>query len=170
MQPLLSVAVALAILTQNAFAHLRSQHFPGYGFGWYDPPCAFACEDALSAAPLSCTDVETGSSSPECRATNVPFLTSLAYCMQQNCDADSTPAWQRELFWHDKMTGDVSVVPMMDYATALMLVNGTPTVEFNSSSEDVLNTTVLVPDTAYLMQYKFNVMFDHIEMLQARYW
>lgn len=40
--------------------------------------------------------------------------------------------------------------------------------EFNSSSTDVLNPTMVVTITTYEMQSMFVVMFDYLDMLQAR--
>lgn len=48
-----------------------------------------------------------------------------------------------------------------------MEITTTPTVEYNSSL--TLNETVLFPAATLEMQIKFNYLFDHLEMLQARY-
>jgi hypothetical protein len=55
------------------------------------------------------------------------------------------------------------------YGAALAQVQEPPTIEFNASSTDVLNQTVLVNKDAYGLNNRFNVLFDNIEMLQARH-
>ncbi|KAF2841328.1 hypothetical protein M501DRAFT_989858 [Patellaria atrata CBS 101060] len=173
----LPLLLALSFLIQSSFAaHLTSYKFPGYGFSWYDPACGFACNNAISSAPLSCTSTEHGHShhgsgptSPECYASDSAYLTTLAYCIKSNCDPAKVPTWKREKYWATKVISGASVAPKWDYSRALEEIIEEPTVEYNSSSGAVLNETMLVPMASYDMNYKFNVMFDHIEMLQARY-
>lgn len=167
----LLLVVFVSSLIRSALAHLHASSFPGYGFSWYDPVCGYACNDAIASAPLSCTSTESASepTSPECRAGDTAFLTTLAYCMNATCDPAKVPAWQREKFWATQMTGDPAVVPKWDYATTLQEVRGSPAAEFNSSSEDTLNQTVSISTTTYEVQSRFMIMFDHLEMLQARY-
>ena len=89
--------------------------------------------------------------------------------MNSTCDPIKVPTWQREKFWATKVTGDPAVMPKWDYARALEDIVERPTVEFNFSSENTLNQTVLVSDAVYRIQSHFMVMFDHLEALQARY-
>jgi hypothetical protein len=169
-----TAAVLLAIL-RPSIAHIESFYLPGYGFSWYDPACAFACYNALSGAPLECTAQDhsgghshgSGPTSPECRANDKPFLTTLAYCMKEHCDEASVSVWRRERFWNDHVTGDESVVPKWDYSEALALVQDRPIVEFNASK--VLSETAQLSDASYDIQNNFNVMFDYLEALQSKY-
>lgn len=89
--------------------------------------------------------------------------------MNATCDPVKVPAWQREKFWATQVTGDPAVIPKWDYARTLQEVRGSPAAEFNSSSEDALNQTVSISTTTYEIQSRFMVMFDHLEILQARY-
>ncbi|KAK6330012.1 hypothetical protein TWF718_003439 [Orbilia javanica] len=158
-------------------AHLESPYFPGYGFSWYDPVCAFACYNSISGATLACTSTDhsgshshgsgSGPTSPECRAGDTAFLTTLAYCMNVTCNAEDTPTWRRQEFWETQVTGDPNVLPKWDYFRALAEISSVPTVVFNSSV--VLEETVVVSDETLGMQTRFMHMFDYIEMLQARY-
>ncbi|KAF3935739.1 hypothetical protein ABW19_dt0209415 [Dactylella cylindrospora] len=156
-------------------AHLQSYYFPGYGFAWYNPVCGFACYNSISGATLSCTSTDhsgghshgSGPTTPECRAGDTAFLTTLAYCMNITCNAENLPTWKREEFWSTKVTGDEAVLPKWDYTTALAMIVGEPTTLFNSSL--TLSETVIVPEATLEMQTKFMRMFDYIEMLQARY-
>ncbi|KAJ9626616.1 hypothetical protein H2203_004249 [Taxawa tesnikishii (nom. ined.)] len=101
---------------------------------------------------------------------NTAYLTTLAYCINAHCDPAAVPTWQRERFWASQVTGDSSLAPKWYYLEALERIKGTPSVEYNSSSTTPMNQTMLVPEANYDEQYKFNIMFDYIESLQARYW
>ncbi|KAI9759018.1 MAG: hypothetical protein M1835_000480 [Candelina submexicana] len=107
--------------------------------------------------------------SPECRASDTPFLTTLVYCMNLTCDPVKVPIWQKEKFWATKVTGDPNVIPKWDYSRALEEIKGTPMVEFNSGSKSTLNQTMLIGMSTYEIQSRFMVMFDHLEALQPRY-
>lgn len=170
-----SIVLSLCALAHLSDAHVESFKLPGYGFSWYDVPCAWACYNSLSGAPLACTSMDdssghshgAGPTSPECRAGDTAFLTTLAYCMDSHCDAVKTPTWRRERFWSSHVTGDKTILPKWAYSTALDAIPEPPTTVFNSS--EVLNQTTILGQEAYDKQYNFNVMFDHIEMLQAQY-
>lgn len=168
--------LVLSSLTHFSLAHLQGAAFQEYGFSCYDPVSGYACSTAIASATLSCTSMGSSdhshmamTTSPECFASDMAFLTNLAYCMNSTCDPIKVPTWQREKFWATKVTGDPAVVPKWDYARALEEVRERPTVEFNSSSESILNETVLVSKADDEMQSKFMVMFEHLEGLQPRY-
>jgi len=174
-----SFLASLALLSQTR-AHSASYKFPGYGFSWYDPVCAYACYNSLTGATLQCTEMDhsmddmggmhmAGPTTPECRASDVSFLTTLAYCFNTTCDEVAVPVWKREQFWNGKVTGDESVVPKLSYGEALAQIKEMPMVTFNSSSMDALNGTQIVPKTTIDMQSKFMVLFDKLEMVQAKY-
>ena len=172
--PLLIILLSLA---HASLAHLKSNAFPGYGFRWYDPVCGYACNNAIASATLECTVMDhshghshaMGATSPACRAGDTPFLTTLAWCMNAMCDPVKVPTWQREKFWATKVTGDPAVVPKWDYSRALEDVGEKPTIEFNASSTDTLNQTVVLGMADYETQSRFMVKFDYLEMLQAKY-
>lgn len=169
--PLLLAALA-------AHAAAISYKFPGYGFSWYAPACTNACWSVLSGATLSCSKMDHSGdmgddmmsmTSPECQAGDSALLTSVAYCIAQNCPEEVTPA-QREDYWRMRMLDATGTVrAKWTYGEAVGQVKEPPTVEFNKSSMDVLNQTVLVNKDAYGMNNRFNLLFDHIEKLQARY-
>ena len=87
--------------------------------------------------------------------------------MNSTCAA--LPTWEREKFWATKVTGDPAILPKWDYSKALEEIKERPTIEFNSSSKETLNETQVVSRESYEIQSKFMVMFEYIEMLQARY-
>jgi hypothetical protein len=164
-----------------AHSHLTSNKFPGYGFAWYDPNCGFSCYNAASSTRLSCPatdsagshsmdmdmDMASGPSTPSCQAQNLPFLESMAYCMSTRCSAD-VPVWKREEFWATKLIS--GFVPKWTYSEALVeLGNSTPTMVYNASSTEVMTMPMVISNADYQKQFRFNRLFDHLEMLQARY-
>lgn len=71
-----------------------SQAFIGLGISMYNPSCAFSYRAVIASVPLECSEhggtgghMGHGSSSttPECRAGNTPFLTTLAWCINSTC-------------------------------------------------------------------------------------
>lgn len=175
-----TLLASLALLAEAKAMSPSTFEFPGYGYSWYDPVCAYACYNSLTGATLQCTEMDHlmdgmegmhhgGPTTPECRASDVSFLTTLAYCFNSTCDPVEVPVWKKEQFWGGKVTGDESVAPELTYGQALALVKEMPTVEFNSSSMDVLNGTQIVPEATIKFQSTFMVRFDKLEMVQARY-
>lgn len=80
----------------------------GFGLSLYQDACSLACHDSLAALYLNCTtfsehdgmpgmqsDMEmggmdmgpAGTTTEECRASNKPWLQTMAYCIQQACGA-----------------------------------------------------------------------------------
>jgi hypothetical protein len=81
----------------------------GFGISLYPDLCCQACHDSLSSLHLTCTvfdhgdmsgggmgdmgDMEMmGTTSNECYVTNAAWLQTMAYCIQQNCNADGYPS------------------------------------------------------------------------------
>jgi hypothetical protein len=77
----------------------------GFGISLYQDLCCQSCHDSLSSLYLSCTTFSEGdgmsmdmsmdmgvdvmgTTSDECYATNIPWLQTMAYCIQQNCNPD----------------------------------------------------------------------------------
>lgn len=80
----------------------------GFGLSLYQDSCSLACHDSLSSLYLSCTTFSehygmpgmdsdmgmggmgteaAGTTTEECRASNKPWLQTMAYCIQQACGA-----------------------------------------------------------------------------------
>jgi hypothetical protein len=164
-----------------ARSHLTSNKFPGYGFEWYNPNCGFSCYNAVSSTRLACPatdstdghsmgmdmDMASGAPTPGCQAQSLPFLETIAYCMRTRCSAD-VAVWEREEFWATKLISDM--VPKWTYSETLVaLGNSTPAMVYNASSTEVMTMPMVISDADYEKQFDFNRLFDHIEMLQARY-
>ena len=76
----------------------------------YQPNCAFACRDQFSSAHLECTSMDHGggghhgssTTSKECYASNTPWLTTLAYCINATCT--DVPNFTLEAYWAERVT------------------------------------------------------------------
>jgi hypothetical protein len=120
----------------------------------YQPPCAFACQSAISNAldcPMDHHDMEGmedmkvkrmshGGEKPsaECYANSEPYLQTLAYCMEQRCP-DDVKTSARDKFFE-------------------MSIDTPPT---NSTPADEMLTQVsLVEDEDYISNYNGNHGFE----------
>ncbi|KAH7312520.1 ferric reductase like transmembrane component-domain-containing protein [Stachybotrys elegans] len=143
----------------------RGQSIGLTGIDSYDnhPFCATACYAALSSAPLECSEVHGDShgdhghghghvmTSADCRRGNVPFLTSLAWCISSKCgEVDDLTTGEIEEFWDRTASGDPNVSPAWTYSVALANISYPPTVDLGHG--ELMNTTVVPPffwDVAY---------------------
>ncbi|EKG22154.1 Flavoprotein transmembrane component [Macrophomina phaseolina MS6] len=150
--------------------------FIGLGISMYHPSCAFACRAAVVSAPLECSDhggsgghMGHGSSSttPECRAGDTPFLTTLAWCINSTCTDFHVDAWRLEKYWTEKATGDVDVLPKWTYAGALQQVQSPPATELDP--EEILNSTAIVPPDSWQAEKNSMEYFEKQETWHARY-
>ena len=149
----------------------------GYGIYPYNPPCAFACHRSLSSLMLSCSeDMASGSHmgghsdmiSPHCRAGNVPWLTTLAWCMRAKCAEYHVMNSQLEAFWETQSTGDLTVAPKWSYSMTLFNIAQTPTQEL-SRVDDTLNTTALVNPAVYEAQYNALTAVQRENVVESGY-
>ncbi|KAF2841044.1 hypothetical protein M501DRAFT_1030227 [Patellaria atrata CBS 101060] len=153
--------------------------FVGLGKMMYKPSCAYACRAAIESATLSCS--EEGHShgghmghgggmmtTPECRAGDTPFLTTLAYCINSTCEEFDVDFWKLEKYWHDKTTGDVAAVPKWTYGEAVLEAGRNPP-ETEWDGESTLNFTALVPKESWIAQKMTLEYFEEQETLHARY-
>jgi hypothetical protein len=138
----------------------------GFGLSLYSDTCSLACHDVLSSLYLSCTtfpknhhdmppgmnmskrdmggmEMEMGITSPECRASNMPWLQTMAYCIHQGCGAHGyTMERQAECFKLHALSGASSPT----YHDCLP--HTAPTVEL-SMDATWLNVTSLVNKHMY---------------------
>lgn len=168
-----SASLAIPVLASSG----RDGHgLVGYGIKMYQPPCAFACQSAISN-PLDCPmdhqdDMEGmegmkvkrmshGGEKPsaECYANSEPYLQTLAYCMEQRCPEDVKTS-ARDKFFEMSIGGRLKKppVPMYTYVAALMSIDRLPT---NSTPSDEMLTQVsLVEDEDYVSNYNGNHGFE----------
>ncbi|KAF1940309.1 ferric reductase-like protein transmembrane component 4 [Clathrospora elynae] len=175
---LLSASVVLAMDMGTA---TRPGHgLIGYGITVYQPPCAFACRDAISGATLNCSTImempemdgmdmgeEMAMTDPDCYATDDVFLQTLAYCVHSQCK--DIPIWQIEKFWIANVAGTLVVQPdpKETYQEALAKVEGTPSAVYNETG--TLNETSVVSQELWFAAYNTDATFAHQESMQERY-
>ncbi|KAG8168966.1 hypothetical protein KVR01_001715 [Diaporthe batatas] len=161
----LNTAILFTILMGSALAKLV-----GYGIWPYKPVCAFACLRALSGYMLTCSsEMEmhggmhshgNAMTSPQCRADDTSWLTTLAYCAQTKCAAEpgGVPISELEGFWEAQSTEDPAVPPRWTFSQAAANVTEPPGRELGPDADaETLNFTALVNPEAYASQY--NAMF-----------
>lgn len=147
----------------------------GYGISMYDPPCAYACIDTIKRATLNCMpghdmdmdmDMEMPPSTPECKATNDPYLQTMAWCFHTHC-LDISKA-TLEYVWETDIVGRLAVQPSpkYSYTEALSRVNGTPT---RTLSKSMLNETVLVNEKKWVGNFNGVGGFESMERLSEKY-
>lgn len=143
--------------------------FVGMGLDMYNPVCAFACQRAIQYASLSCsaTYTEQGIPSPECRANDRAYLTTLAWCMDERCTPWSVETWQLEKFWREEATGDQSLPPKWGYIETLQHIATAPDLEWEWGQRLVVTATV--PADRWETQRRSMENSRQEEALHARY-
>ena len=150
----------------------------GFETHMYNPPCAYACRDLIAMAPLSCSKPMThggehmhgadGMTTPECRAQDTPFLTTLAYCMETKCAPYQVKPSLLQKYWEDQTTGDKAVTAKWTYASTLQQITEPPSLELGE--EQTLNFTAKLSDEKFKAGYDTNVAFEREEKTHATYW
>jgi hypothetical protein len=121
------------------------------GFTFYDPYCGHGCFRSFSPFKLTCsgsispgghtTQTEAAQNLALCRASNFPYLSSIAWCIHLYCSEDVL-ASKIERFWETEITGDIKVIPEWSFGEVMANITDPPTmVAINQSM--ILNTTVL---------------------------
>lgn len=121
------------------------------GFTFYKPYCGHACFRSFSPYMLSCSDaISAGGHTTAddaahelamCRASDFPYLSSIAWCIHMFCPGDVL-ASTIEHFWETQITGDAKVLPKRSYGETLALISHPPT-EVAMGDDLVLNETML---------------------------
>lgn len=123
-----------------------------------DPACAFACTGSLAFFELACSGGDHGGgghaghgavapTSPECRASDEPYLTTVAWCFKTKCAPYAIPTSRLEAVWELKVTGSPAVAAKWSYTEALLHVDTPPTRQL--AMGDILNSTSLVPQLSW---------------------
>jgi hypothetical protein len=121
------------------------------GFTFYDPYCALGCFRTFSGFTLSCSTIVSpgGHTTAEpaahnlavCRASDFPYLSSIARCIHLCCPNDVL-ASTIETFWETEITGDVKVLPEWSYGEVMANITQPPTM-VAMGMDMVLNMTML---------------------------
>lgn len=127
---------------------------------WPNSPfCATACYGCLSSYRLDCSEIHGDPddhdahvvTSPECRADDVHWLTSLAWCISTKCEEvqEGLSTGDIEKFWEEKALGDGSVEPMWTYSQSLANVTEEPSMVLGHGG--TINETVVPPEFWFVL-------------------
>ncbi|KAI1121956.1 ferric reductase like transmembrane component-domain-containing protein [Nemania abortiva] len=154
----------------------------GFGLSLYEDSCSLACHDSLSSLYLSCTTFSNhdgmtgmkemdmgmdmgmmGMTTEECRTSNMPWLQTMAYCIQQACGAQGyTVERQARCF----STHAVAGASEPTFHECLPMT--APTVELPENAT-WLNNTSLVNQHLYHATHGTLEEFARSEYLHTRY-
>jgi predicted ferric reductase len=144
----------------------------------YKPNCAFACQSLFSGAMLECTDMHAmgeghgghgpSPTSPECRAGNSPYLTTLAYCINSTCTED-VEMWKLEQFWAEQSTGDPAVQPKWSYQDTLNEMQGCDLPTKELEEDEIMEETVTFDPVAWEAFRGTMWSFENGETTHSRY-
>lgn len=157
----------------------------GFGLSMYPDLCCQSCHDSLSSLYLSCTTFDHGDddmpgmemlrkrddmggmamgmTSDGCRANNTAWLQTMAYCIQQNCDADGYPLEKQVECFSNQAVGGAATPTFHDSLPATA-----PTVEL-AGDATWLNETSLVNGTVYYITHGTLGEFVRSEYLHTKY-
>ncbi|CAG8408234.1 unnamed protein product [Penicillium salamii] len=169
----LSILFSPAISTDLKDPTGRPGHgFIGYGISVYDPVCATTCAEVVPTR-LQCPKSDDGGSylstpSPECLATNEPYLTSMAWCIHVHC-GDEVEIFNIESWWRLNIPGRQvdQPVPKMTYQHALSLIETPPTEILEKGA--VLNRTVTVSNESYNAHQEQQTVYKNVQTNSSKY-
>ncbi|KAK0665958.1 putative ferric reductase transmembrane component [Cercophora samala] len=135
----------------------------GFGLHPFKIYCASACQWALLAYPLECSDLNAGgflgwaTTSSECKANDTAWLTTLAWCLHVKCRAHRMSELQA--FWETDATRDllnfgdkaIPVPAKWSYEESLQQITEPPR-RRPVNKTTVLDFTALVPEIEYQAQ------------------
>lgn len=108
--------------------------------------------------------------SPDCRASDTLWLTTLAWCMRSKCADFQLPTSELEAFWEGQSTGDPALAPKWTYSTALVQIVQAPTQTLTLIEADtILNFTGLVNPATYEAQYNALTTVQRENTVESRY-
>jgi hypothetical protein len=179
--------IALLITAAHHVSAQTGSGIIGFGISLYQDLCCQACYDSLSSLYLTCTTfMDDGGSMPgmdmrvrkrddggaagpmgmtsdDCRANNTAWLQTMAYCIQQNCNADGYPADQQAECFSNHAVAGASEPTFRDSLPA-----SPPTVELAPDAV-WLNVTSLVNSQVYYETHGTEGEFARSEYMHTRY-
>jgi hypothetical protein len=121
------------------------------GFYFYNPYCAHACFRSFAGFTLPCSKyISAGGHTTAdmvahnlaiCRASNFPYLSSIAWCIHQFCP-DSVKASLIEGFWETEITGEATILPKWSYGEVMANITQPPTMVAQAKML-ILNETMI---------------------------
>jgi predicted ferric reductase len=161
LKPLLLLIAVKSCVAQDG------QGMLGLGLTRYNPVCAAACTTGVQTAPLSCTlkgqtfryQMSYPNTPPSCFASNEPYLTTNAYCIQTHCQGEEIAVLEH--FWKTKITlnNNRPPFPKWTYQEALAQIKGTPRVVV--SPWQPLNETSILDEAGWKI-YRDTLSMDEI--------
>jgi hypothetical protein len=154
----------------------------GFGLSLYQDLCCQTCHDSLSALYLNCTTFPTHEgmdmsmdmdmdmemammpmTSDECYASNTPWLQTMAFCIQQNCNADGYSADKQAKCFSTQAVAGASEPTFQDSLPATA-----PTLQLSDYAM-WLNSTSLVNKNTYESIHGTLKEFTRQEYMHTRY-
>ncbi|KAJ8132070.1 hypothetical protein O1611_g1554 [Lasiodiplodia mahajangana] len=152
----------------------------GFGLSLYQDSCSLACHDSLSSLYLSCTTFSdhdgmtgmkemgmemgmTGMTTEECRTSNMPWLQTMAYCIQQACGAQGYTVEKQASCFKTHAVAGASEPTFHD-----CLPITAPTIELPENAT-WLNSTSLVNHHLYHATHGTLEEFARSEYIHTRY-
>ena len=147
------------------------------GFTFYSPYCGHGCFRSFSPYLLECTatisaggkttGTEVAHKLALCRASNFPYLSSIAWCIHMFCPKN-VRASTIEHFWETQITGDVNVLPAWTYGKIMANISHPPT-EVAEGKDLVLNTTMLTTHETWKITQDTLIYFFRETALESYY-
>ena len=152
----------------------------GFGIPLFQDLCCQSCHDSLSSLYLNCTTFPEGdnmsmsmsmsmemdmmgTTSDQCYATNIPWLQTMAYCIQQNCNARGYSAEMHAKCFRAQVVAGASEPTFQDSLPATA-----PTVELSKDAM-WLNVTSVVNKNTYYATHGTLKEFARSEYIHTRY-
>ncbi|KAI0855902.1 ferric reductase like transmembrane component [Xylaria cubensis] len=177
----------LSLLSSTQHVSAANDGVVGFGIDLYPDLCCQTCRDSLSTLYLSCTTFPNNNASSmdssgmkkrhddeapmanmpmtsdDCRASNLPWLQTMAYCIQQNCNAVGFgTAEQTKCFSKEAVSG--AAKPTLQESIPAKV----PTVEL-ARDAIWLNATSLVNGELYYATYGTYAEFGRSENYHTKY-
>jgi hypothetical protein len=178
---LISKKIVPTLLVTLVTAKSREFHgLTGLGAKLYELPCGTACYEGVAFNPLICTPNTSKSHSHDhrrpkepttpssCFATDSSFLTTLAWCIRQNCP--NVEAWKIEKFWNhyavSRKIFPVPPVPKWTYQESLQNINETPTQMMGMDT--LLDKTMIVNSEKYTLAWRATTGREAMEVAHSK--
>ena len=147
------------------------------GFYFYNPYCGHGCFRSFSPFTLTCSNAisaggrttadQTAHDLALCRASDFPYLSSIAWCMHIYCSSDIDAAL-RETFWQTEITGDIKILPIWSYGEVMANITEPPTMVANTSDKTlVLNMTMITTQKTFEETWTTLYYFFHETVLES---
>ena len=168
------ILFSLPLLFLIQYSRATENGIVGFGISLYQDLCCQSCHDSLSSLYLSCTtfmwmdmdmdmDMLMGTTSEQCYATNTPWLQTMAYCIQQNCNADGYSDEKQARCFSTQAVAGASEPTFLDSLPATP-----PSVELSKDAMWI-NVTSLVNSDIYYSTYGTLAEFARSEYIHTRY-